>query len=104
MPAPINPFAMNDNAISSADLTPLQTHYKKLGIFQTNQPKPNIAQQLISSAPELPTVEEALAQTRQLVLRSFAPKPFGGALATSPFGLAPPTPGSIGKPRTLSGA
>jgi hypothetical protein len=56
---------------------------------------------LIGNAPELPDVEEALAQTRQLVLRSFSPKPFGGALATAPFGLAAPRPGSIGQRRKL---
>lgn len=61
-------------------------------------------QQLINNAPELPDVAEAIAQTRQLVLRSFSPKPFGGALATTPFGIAAPAPGSIGQKRTLTGS
>lgn len=68
-----------------------------LPMFRQQLPKqekqqPNTVQGIINSAPEIPDVADAIAQTRQLVLRSFAPKPFGGALATSPFGISTPAP------------
>lgn len=58
---------------------------------------------IIDNAPEIPSVEETLAQTRQLVQRSFTPKPFSGGLATAPFGIAAPEPGSIGTRKVLTG-